>query len=175
MARPAKDHSLARRAVARGRSARAGWLAACALVLAVALTAGCKGKGKGKPVDLPAGSVLRLAFAQNMIAFDLAPGEQATRDVRLAGRERDNATLAIASTDGPATAVLLPAEPGGPTTEILRPGVRLTFVAQEAGEGLGRVTVTTALAPPTAPRQLVLYYTWKVSGQASGSRSRSIP
>ena len=121
-----------------------------------------------------------------MIAFELAPGEQASRDVRLAGRERDNATLAIASTDGPATAALLPAElvqPGAAggsdlvfgVEDKLRAGVRLTFVAKEAGEGMGRVTVTTGLAPPTAPKQLVLYYTWKVSGQASGSRSRSIP
>jgi hypothetical protein len=161
MAPPAKDHLLARRA--RPRDCPARWLAAGALGLTVALslglTTGCKGK---PPADPPAGSVLRLAFAQNMIPFDLAPGEQATRDVRLAGRERDNATLAIASTDGPATAALLPAEPEGPTTERLRPGVRLTFVAKEAGEGLGRVTVTTALAPPTAPKQLVLYYTWKV-------------
>ena len=47
--------------------------------------------------------------------------------MRLAGRERDNATLAIASTEGPATAALLPAELGEPR---LRPGVRLTFVGQ---------------------------------------------
>jgi hypothetical protein len=161
MARPANDRPLASRAVARG-------LPPCALGLAVALvaaslgvTTGCKRK-RAEPA--PPGSVLRLAFAQNMIAFDLAPGEQATRDVRLAGRERDHATLAIAATDGPATAQLLPAEPGPPDSDTLRAGVRLTFVARQAGEGLGRVTVTTALAPPTAPKQLVLYYTWKVRG-----------
>ena len=136
---------------------------ACARGLGVALATAVLGLTtacKREPAPPPPGSVLRLAFARNMIAFDLAPGEQATSDVRLAGRERDNATLAIASTEGPATAALLPAELGEPR---LRPGVRLTFVASEAGEGLGRVTVTTALAPPTAPKQLVLYYTWKVT------------
>jgi hypothetical protein len=130
---------------------------------------------KPKPEVLPPGSVLRLAFAQNMIAFDVALGERATRDVRVAGHERDNATLAIVSTDGPATAELLPAEPGEPNGDPLRAGLRLTLPGTEVGEGLGRVTVTTGLAPPKAPKQLVLYYTWKVSGQASGSRSRSRP
>jgi hypothetical protein len=171
MARLANDRALGRRAVARALAARALGFTVALGALVLGPATGCK----PKPAVLPPGSVLRLAFAQNMLAFDVALGERATRDVRVAGHERDNATLAIVSIDGPATAELLPAEPAGPNSDPLRAGVRLTVQGREVGEGLGRVVVTTGLAPPKAPKQLVVYYTWKVSGQASGSRSRSSP
>jgi hypothetical protein len=168
MAPPATDRPLARRP---GVTVSAvGRLLGLAAALAGVSAASCK----RAPPPLPPGSLLRLAFAQNRIAFVLAPGEQAHKDVRLAGRERDNATLAIAAVEGPATAELLPPgqeEDGSP----LRAGVRLTFVAKQAGEGAGHVMVTTGLAPPTAPKQLPLYYTWSVGDQASGSRSPSSP
>jgi hypothetical protein len=72
------------------------------------------------------------------------------------------ATLAITAVEGPATAELLPPAPGETA------GVRLTFVAKQAGVGEGRVTVSTGLAPPTAPKQLVLYYSWKVGSRDAG-------
>ncbi len=123
--------------------------AAACLLLAVACN---------KRAPAPAPGLLRLAFAANLIKFDLRVGEQASRDVRLAGLAAPHAQLAIASVEGGATAALLPAQ----VEEGQLPGIRLSFAARQPGEGEGRVTVTTGMSPPEAPKRLVLFYSWKV-------------
>jgi hypothetical protein len=132
------------------RAPRSLLLCAACLLLA----ASC-GKRRSPP---PPGSLVRLAFATNLLTFNLPVGAQASREVRLAGLAATSATLAIIDVKGGATAELLPAAPGRTA------GVRLTFFARQAGEGEGRVTVLTGLEPPQAPPQLVLYYSWKVEG-----------
>src|SRR4051812_29282919 len=117
--------------------------AACLLV-----AASC-GKRRA-PTPTPA-SPLRLAFATNLLTFNLPVGEQQTREVRLAGLAATSATLSIVSIEGGASVEPLPAEAGGTA------GLRITFVAKEPGQGEGRVIVASGLSPPVAPKQLVLY------------------
>ena len=122
------------------------------LAASLLVTASCS---KRQPPLKPA-SPLRLAFATNLLNFDLPVGEEVSRDVRLAGLAATSATLALVSVEGGATAQLLPAEAGQTS------GLRISFVAKQPGEGNGRVIVTTGLVQPVAPMQLVLYYSWKV-------------
>lgn len=100
---------------------------------------------------------------RNLLLFEGAPvaiesrfGAPASKDVRLSGQLARDARPAMVRTEGTVVAAsVLPAEGGRPA------GVRLSLSGKQAGQGVGNVVVSTGLADP---KELVLYYGWKVPG-----------
>jgi hypothetical protein len=83
--------------------------------------------------------------------------------VRLTGELARDARPSIVHVEGDeVVASLLPSD-GARTA-----GVRLTLSGKRTGQGVGQVVVSTGLADP---RQVVLYYRWKVPGSVTVSPS----
>lgn len=100
-----------------------------------------------------------LAFEGAPVAIEGRFGQPAFEDVRLIGPRADQARPTVVRVEGTeVTATPLAAQRGQPGHG---PGVRLTLSGRRAGQGIGNVVVSTGLPDP---KELVLYYGWKVPG-----------
>jgi hypothetical protein len=97
-----------------------------------------------------------LAFEGAPIAIEGRFGQPASREVRLVGPLAGHVKPTVVRVEGTeVTATPLAAQGGQPA------GVRLTLLGKQAGQGVGNVVISTGLADP---KELVLYYGWKVPG-----------
>jgi len=142
-------------------------------MLALAATAACRAAPfppAPAPADRPdAGRVPTLPTAVPSTApltFEGAPvaiegrfGQPAFREVRLVGPLAGQVKPTVVRVEGTeVTATPLAAQGGQPGQPA---GVRLRLSGQRAGQGVGNVVISTGLADP---KELVLYYGWKVPG-----------
>jgi len=142
------------------RRAVAAKSAALLSVAALLLGAAC---GRRAPPPVPGQPP--LAFAVNLLDFEVGLGAREPRDVRVTGPASARAKLAIEAVEGDVVAALLAPEAGQPA------GVRLTFIGRRVGRAVGRVVVATGLPPPEEPASLVLFYEGRVAGNLEVSPS----
>ena len=159
--------SLAARAVAVIRS----------VILSVAAGLSCQRAPAPSLTAAPVTSVARPAGptrpAAPRISFETSPvevtgrfGATSSKDVRLTGELALDAKPTIVGVEGDAVvAMLLP--PAGARAS----GIRLTLAGQRAGQGVGHVVVSTGLPDP---KEVVLYYGWRVPGNMTVSPSNPI-
>jgi len=106
----------------------------------------------------------RLAFESSPVEVESHFGVSGSKNVRLIGDLAPVAKPAIVGGQGSEVAAsLLPADGGHAAA-----GIRLTLSGKRAGRGVGHVVVATGLPDP---KELVLYYGWKVPGNLTVSPS----
>jgi hypothetical protein len=113
--------------------------------------------GAGAPTPLgPLPVTSRLAFEGAPVAIEGPFGQPAFKEVRLVGPLAGQAKPTVVRVEGTEVSAAPLAGEGGQA-----PGVRLTMSGKRAGQGVGNVVVSTGLPDP---KELVLYYGWKVPG-----------
>jgi len=112
--------------------------------------------GAPTPPALAPATPPALAFEGAPVAIGGRLGTPAFKEVRLVGPLAGQVKPTVVRVEGTeVTATPLAAERGQPA------GVRLTLSGKRAGQGVGNVVISTGLP---APKELVLYYGWKVPG-----------
>jgi hypothetical protein len=142
-------------------------------MLALAATAACRAApipAAPAPADRPdagrAPTPTTVRLTAPPLAFEGAPvaieggfGQPAFKEVRLVGPLAGQARPTVVRVEGTeVTAAPLAAQGGQPGQPA---GVRLTLAGKQVGQGVGNVVVSTGLP---APKELTLYYGWKVPG-----------
>ncbi len=103
-----------------------------------------------------------LAFEGAPVAIEGRFGTPAFKEVRLVGPLAGHVKPTVVRVEGTeVTATPLAAQGGQPGQPGKPPGVRLTLSGRRAGQGVGNVVISTGLPNP---KELVLYYGWKVPG-----------
>jgi hypothetical protein len=111
------------------------------------------------PVAVVSPSTPPLAFEGVPVAIEGLFGRPVSKEVRLVGPRADRVIPTVVRVEGTeVTAAPLAAQSGQPGHT---PGIRLTLSGKRAGQGVGNVVVSTGLPDP---KELVLYYGWKVPG-----------
>jgi hypothetical protein len=113
------------------------------------------GRAPTPPASAPS-TAPPLTFEGAPVAIEGRFGQPAFKEVRLVGPLAGQVKPTVVRVEGTeVTATALEAEGGQPA------GVRLTLSGKQAGQGVGNVVVSTGLPDP---KELVLYYGWKVPG-----------
>jgi hypothetical protein len=168
---PPRFRILRRQPVAPGHVRRS--LRRAALLLSLASGAACRAApvpaapgsadrpeaGRAQILPGPRPVAPRVAFEGAPVAIEGRFGQPAIKEVRLVGPLAGQVRPTVVRVEGTeVTATPLAAEGGQPGRP---PGVRLTLSGKRAGQGVGNVVVSTGLPDP---KELVLYYGWKVPG-----------
>jgi hypothetical protein len=104
-----------------------------------------------------------LAFEGAPVAIEGRFGQPTFKEVRLVGPVAGQVRPTVVRVEGTeVTATPLVAARGQPA------GVRLTLSGNQVGQGVGNVVISTGLP---APKELVLYYGWKVPGNLTATPS----
>jgi hypothetical protein len=116
------------------------------------------GRAPTPPASAPS-TAPPLTFEGAPVAIEGHFGQPAFKEVRLVGPLASQVRPTVVRVEGTeVTATPLAAQGGQPGQP---PGVRLTLSGKQAGQGVGNVVVSTGLPDP---KELVLYYGWKVPG-----------
>jgi hypothetical protein len=108
----------------------------------------------------------RLSFEGSPVEVTGRFGAPSSKDVRLTGELALDAKPAIVGVEGDDVAArVLPPEGARAA------GVRLTLAGKRAGQGVGHLVVSTGLPDP---KEVVLYYGWKVPGNLTVSPTNPI-
>jgi hypothetical protein len=108
----------------------------------------------------------RLAFERSPVEVAGRFGAPSSKDVRLTGelaRDAEPTVVAVEGDEVVATSL--------PRQGAHAAGIRLTLAGKRAGQGVGHVVVSTGLPDP---KEVVLYYGWKVPGNLTVSPSNPI-
>jgi hypothetical protein len=97
-----------------------------------------------------------LALTSILVELTTAFGGKRTEDVRLQGRLASEAKLELQQVEGTGPKVMVLSGNGGEAQRL-----RLTLAGKQVGTGVGRIFLSTGLENPS---QLVLSYSWRVTG-----------